>query len=287
MTSLIVMLRNFLDTRSGGFVVALSLALVVAVGSADYFTGYFLSFGLFYVAPIALVAWYVSRTAGAALALLSTLVWYCVNSVFTPPELGREILIWNSAIRFGFFIVISLLLSSLKEAYARQKDLARTDLLTGLLNRRAFEDHARIELIRASRSRNHVAVFYLDLDNFKALNDSRGHAAGDGFLRQVGTVLRSSLRSTDFVGRLGGDEFAVLLAGTSEAQVRETASRLQAAVLHVAGDLGAPVSVTIGVATSDGSDDIESLIKRADDAMYRGKASTKGSIMLDLVPGDA
>lgn len=282
---MIRLIQGFFQARSRTSLVLMSLALVIGIGSIDY-ADYF-SLGLFYVAPIALVAWYVSRSAGVAFALLSALVWYFINSAVVPPQMAQEFLIWNSAVRFGFFMVIASLVSSLRLAYDQQKTLALTDSLTGLLNGRAFKHRASIELMRARRNKYEVAILYLDLDNFKAFNDSRGHFAGDLLLRNISIGLASSLRSTDLLGRLGGDEFAVLLAGTSAPQVRATASRLQAAVLSVAPALEPPVTLTIGAVTSDGFEDIESLLSRADNMMYQGKASLRGSILVNRIEGDA
>lgn len=282
---MIAVLLSFLGARSKAFLLAASLTLVVGIGVADYLTGYHLSLGLFYVAPISLVAWYVSGTAGFAFALSSASLWYAVNSVFAPAGVSPTILAWNGVVRFGFFTIISSLLASLKEAYGRQSQLARTDPLTGLLNSRAFADEARLELLRASRNRYEVAALYLDLDNFKALNDSKGHAAGDTLLADIGHTMKRSLRATDIVGRVGGDEFAVVLSGTSRAHAQATARRLQSAIHLVSSQTDPPVSVTVGVVTSDGSEGIDAIIRRADDMMYRGKAASKASIRMDWTEG--
>ncbi len=273
-------LRNLLNGRSRAFFIGSAAVLVAAIASADLVTGYQVSVGLLYVVPVALMAWYVSRLASAAVAMISALTWYAVSAFNAPEEVGTPILAWNGAIRLGLFILISILMSSLKEAYDHQRRLARTDPLTGLLNGRAFEEEARLELMRAQRLNYEVGVLYIDLDNFKRLNDSRGHAAGDLFLKDMGTVLKSKLRATDVIGRLGGDEFGVILAATSRPQVLAIATRLQEALAHLSATAQPPVTLTIGGVTSDGSEDIDTLIGRADNIMYRAKATGKGSIQL-------
>ena len=281
------LVRKFLRARSKAFLFGASLVLVAAIGFADYLTGYHLSLGLFYVAPISLVSWYVSRPAGFMFAFLSALVWYSVNSAFAPLPVTPSVIIWNTIVRLGFFIIICSLLASLKEAYARQSDLARTDPLTGLLNSRAFVDEATLELARATRNKYEITTLYFDLDNFKALNDSRGHAAGDSLLRDIGNIVRSTLRSTDIIGRLGGDEFAILLSASSRDHALSTANRLQAAIHRVSSQQEPSVTVTLGAVTSNGSEGIESLIRRADHMMYQGKVTQKGSIRFDVTEGDA
>ncbi len=278
---------NFLGALSKISLLAISLAMVVAIGVADYVTGYNLSLGLFYVAPISIVSWYVSRRAGIVLAGISAIVWYLVNSIYAPPNLAHAILIWNSAIRIGFFIIISFLLAALKKAYDRQNDLARTDQLTGLLTSHAFANEARLELARATRNKYRIAVLYIDLDNFKSYNDSRGHAAGDSLLRDIGLALKSSLRATDVAGRVGGDEFVIVLSAVSQMLAQATASRLQSAIHRVTLGQTPQVTATIGVVNSDGFDDIEALMVRADSMMFQGKATSKGSIQVEKRKDDA
>lgn len=278
-----LLLRRLVKARSRAFFVLAAAVLVAGIAIADLATGYQVSVGLMYVIPIALVAWYVSRLAGVAVAVTSALIWYAVSSLNAPPGVGGAILVWNGAIRSGLFILISILISSLKEAYDHQRLLARTDPLTGLLNSRAFEEEAQLELMRARRLNYEVGVLYIDLDNFKSLNDTKGHAAGDLFLKDLGMALKSNLRATDIIGRLGGDEFAVILAATSRSHIEAIAVRLQEAVGRFASGVQPPVTMTIGAVAARESEDIDTLIGRADNVMYQAKGVAKGSIQF----GDA
>src|SRR5581483_9052415 len=112
-------------------------------------------------------------------------------------------------------------ISERKRAERELRRLADQDALTGLLNRRGFLDGVQRELRRMQRAEERGALLSLDLDNFKQVNDSAGHAAGDRVLRATADVLRQRLRATDVVGRLGGDEFAALLLDVDEPQARE------------------------------------------------------------------
>jgi diguanylate cyclase (GGDEF)-like protein len=275
MLSLSLRFMSLLSRRS---MIVLAVLLVLLIGYADFVTGYYLSLGLFYVVPVALLAWYVSRRAGLVGAALSALTWHAVNAVYAPLGLAPAVLVWNSAVRFGFFSIIGFLLSSLKTSYERHSELARIDPLTGLLNSRAFDEALRLELARAQRQSYEIAVVYIDLDNFKSINDSMGHAAGDALLRDVGRSLTQAVRATDIVGRVGGDEFVVVLSSISAISARATAGRLQDLIHQVAGGHAPGVTATAGIALSDGTDPIDSLIERADALMYHGKATAKGSI---------
>ena len=165
----------------------------------------------------------------------------------------------------------------------RLQYLAEHDHLTGLLNRRRFEEELSRELARASRAQTSGAVLSVDLDGFKAINDSAGHAAGDAVLREVARTLSRNLRETDIVARLGGDEFAILLPNTGPEPARKTAEHLLEA-LHSATVLvdGTPLRPTasVGVALfDDESGRPEELIVDADLAMYAAKSQGRDQIV--------
>ncbi len=150
---------------------------------------------------------------------------------------------------------------------------ANTDDLTGLLNRRALEERLGAELSRSSRHSLDTTIILLDLDSFKRVNDSGGHAAGDDLLRAVGRLLKEQCRQPDIVGRLGGDEFLVILPMTSPREAMVLVGRIQAGLPGLA-DLGQgePVTVSIGVAASpQHGTTVSSLMATADAAMYKAK----------------
>jgi diguanylate cyclase (GGDEF)-like protein len=117
----------------------------------------------------------------------------------------------------GMFLVVVVVLSSLRGAWEREKIHARTDSLTGVSNARAFFEVAAVELARARRYQRPFTIAYLDLDNFKQVNDRFGHEVGDDLLQIVARTLREGSRASDFVARMGGDEFVVLLETLGEA----------------------------------------------------------------------
>ncbi|HEX5004332.1 MAG TPA: GGDEF domain-containing protein [Gemmatimonadales bacterium] len=150
---------------------------------------------------------------------------------------------------------------------------ANTDELTALLNRRALEERLGAELARSTRHELDTTIILLDLDNFKLVNDSGGHAAGDELLRGVGRLLKEQCRQPDVVGRLGGDEFLVILPMTSPREAMVLVGRVQArlADLEKLGQ-GHPVAVSIGVAAAPRhGTTVSSLMAAADAAMYKAK----------------
>jgi diguanylate cyclase (GGDEF)-like protein/PAS domain S-box-containing protein len=161
-------------------------------------------------------------------------------------------------------------------------DVSRSDSLTGLLNRRAFYEDVQRRIRRLGRSRETGALMYVDLDNFKQVNDTRGHEVGDEVLRRVGEILRGNTRGTDIVSRLGGDEFAIWLDAADDAVAAKRADVFLAAsavLRKYSGSAAAPLMLSIGIAVYDESykEDMNQFISRADAAMYAVKKRGKGS----------
>jgi len=166
--------------------------------------------------------------------------------------------------------------------------LSSTDSLTGALNRRAFEEKGNAEVDRSRRYHLPMSVVAMDVDRFKLLNDSRGHAAGDCVLVTIADVMRSLLRSTDHLGRYGGDEFVLLLPATGTEGARELAERLREQIDAVAVEFQGetiPVHASFGVATLEAkpmgevaTDSWEMLLHRADAALYRAKARGRNRV---------
>jgi diguanylate cyclase (GGDEF)-like protein len=160
---------------------------------------------------------------------------------------------------------------------------ARTDPLTGLMNRRAFLEELSRRLDRLDREKQPGALLYLDLDNFKPVNDQLGHEAGDAALRAAAQLLRGAVRPTDLVARLGGDEFALWLDGADQRIATGRAQRLlndaPLALAHVSLNAETPISFSIGIAVRESgtNEDLSHMVMRADTAMYAAKRAGKSA----------
>lgn len=162
----------------------------------------------------------------------------------------------------------------LAERLAQAEALAERDALTPTYNRRAFLRELHRTMSEVERYKSPAAVLYVDLDGFKALNDSHGHAAGDAVLRHVGRLLAESVRESDVVGRLGGDEFGVILNRVTAEEGRAKAQSLGekingSAILHAG--VAHRISASIGVHAIATTEDPETALARADEAMYADK----------------
>ena len=204
------LLANF-EKQSTFFRIVAGFSLIGAIGIVDFLSGYELAFSLFYVIPISLLTWYTSRSLGIVASLASALVWLGADITSGHPYSHPLIPIWNILIRLAFFVLFTVLLSAIRSAGERERELARMDYLTGAVNSRLFYEMAQMEIERLQRYGHPFTLAYIDLDNFKSVNDQFGHSMGDQVLRTVVTTARKHLRVTDVVARLGGDEFALLL----------------------------------------------------------------------------
>jgi diguanylate cyclase (GGDEF)-like protein len=254
--------------------------LLSIIGVADYFTGTDISISFFFLAPIGIAAWYINRDAGMGVSFASGVIWFVVNGPALPvQEFSFPVLLWNAGVRLGFFVVVAALLSVLRQAIDRERALARTDYLTGVKNDRSFYEQADIELRRARRHRRPTSIVYIDVDDFKELNDRFGHNEGDSALRTIGAALLHDLRTTDVVGRMGGDEFAILLPEAGEGGAIKIVKRLHKLLMAEMRVNRWPITLSIGVLTCmTPPPDITQLMKEVDAIMYEVKRSGKNRV---------
>jgi diguanylate cyclase (GGDEF)-like protein/PAS domain S-box-containing protein len=163
-----------------------------------------------------------------------------------------------------------------RAAEARLAALSQHDELTGLLNRRGIGQQIEYGLRAAARSGRHDTLLYADLDRFKPINDTYGHAEGDVVLREFAEIIRDTIRSTDFAGRLGGDEFAIYAVGVGLSEANVLVERLQRAVsVHNqaarARGRAFDIAFSLGIAETTSEDSRDSLLARADTALYLAK----------------
>jgi diguanylate cyclase (GGDEF)-like protein len=165
----------------------------------------------------------------------------------------------------------------------RLEELATTDPLTRLLNRRALADRLAIEMDRARRYACDLAILLIDIDYFKRVNDTAGHIAGDEVLRQIAGCIQAAVRTVDIVSRYGGEEFVVILPETSPEGAATFAERLRMGIeahLFTMGSLEIRLTVSIGISTFPAADisSADDFIARADQAMYRAKQDGRNQV---------
>ncbi len=257
--------------------------LVVSLGLIDYLTGPEIAFSIFYLFPILLVTWFVGRSVGIVISIVSAVVWLLADLLAGHIYSHQIIPYWNMSMRFGFFCITVLIMSKLKYSLEQERNLARTDPLTQVPNSRHFMELANIEINRADRYRHPFTLAYLDLDNFKSVNDHFGHSVGDTLLLSVADTIKKSIRVVDIVARLAGDEFAILLPETGFESARLAVQRIQENLLVCMRKNEWPVTFSIGVVTFVKiASTVDEAIRTADTLMYSVKNGGKNGIKHEI-----
>lgn len=270
---------GFLNQRSKTFLLTTGLVLVASLGLLNFFAGPDVSFLIFYVLPVFLASWFVGRGAGLWMCLASGLTWVVVSRDWVEHYTNPAVPYWNAAVSLGFMVILACIVSALKRSHEQERELARTDYLTGAVNGRHFAEVAALEISRAERHGHQFSVAYMDVDDFKLVNDRHGHSAGDRLLRAVAETMREGVRDIDVVARLGGDEFAVLLPETDAVASQVVIRRVRRRLLDLAREHGWPVTYSIGVITWDEPPaDVDGMLRAADDLMYSAKRNGKNRV---------
>ncbi|MBN2541648.1 GGDEF domain-containing protein [bacterium] len=270
---------NWFLKQSQILTVFIGVLLVLSIGVLDYITGYWISFSIFYILPIGFITWTLSKSSGIVFSLMSTCAWFTAD-ILSEHEYEHPLIpIWNAMVRFGFFIIVTLLLHRLKVALDTEKKISRTDFLTGVSNIRAFYAIAKEKINDALEFEQPLTIGYLDLDNFKDINDEFGHQKGNEALKVFTKAVKEHIRSQDVVARLGGDEFVILLPGTAFAEAKTIFTRLHEFMTDEINKSSYKFTVSIGVVTfSKPPASVNSMVKEADNLMYVAKKSGKNRI---------
>ena len=266
-----------------GHAIALCAALFVALAVADVVTPPALNLTFAYIFVILLACWNIGTVAaliyaGLAFAMQVYALWDLRAPQITP--VYWWIIVGN---RLFTFLVVVVLTAPLRSLYRHQLASARLDSLTGAVNRRHFLEVLAVEIARSKRAQQPFTVAYLDCDDFKQVNDTRGHGEGDVLLRTAVETLKQNLRVIDTVARVGGDEFVVLLPSTSSEEAAFTMERLRADLNRVMAANSWAAGFSIGVGTFEGGErSPDDVIACCDVLMYRAKGENKNSIVREL-----
>lgn len=253
----------------------------LGVAGVDLFTGSEVRLYPLYFIPIALAATNFQRNHALLTAVTCAVLWALSNYQAGLHYSSNWIWVWNVLVQGFAFVLVAKLISDLRASKIREGELAREDRLTGLLNARAFHEQAPHLLALCQRDAKPIVMGYIDLDDFKSVNDMQGHQRGDAVLQIAAHIMQSALRSSDLLSRLGGDEFAVLLPNTSAEAASETFERLRRAIELGMRAAGCKVTGSIGaVAYSHAPTNENELIDAADRVMYGVKQSGKNRVQV-------
>jgi diguanylate cyclase (GGDEF)-like protein len=229
---------------------------------------------------LAFAAFLALRVAYAAISPALT-----TSFVQDPFQIGAFL----AAMVYGFCLTMALAVMLFREKQLELLLQARRDPLTGMRNRLSLQEHAEIEMLRASRNRQALSIILFDLDYFKQINDRHGHQAGDAALKAVAECIRSVMRSSDMAFRFGGEEFLVLLPGAAASQAAAVAERFRTELAQIEVELEActlKLTASFGVVEwRAGEESWDHLVRRADQALYQAKHGGRDQVIAPIQVG--
>ncbi|QFZ13528.1 MULTISPECIES: GGDEF domain-containing protein [Nostocaceae] len=276
-------LIEILEAKPKSFSTLLSIFTVSLIGLINYCISPEISVSILYLLPIGIAAWFVNKHTGFFVAVSSDITNLVVNQIQDQYHLHPLIHFWNALVILSFFLFVSHLLSQLKTTLINLEKLARTDNLTGLTNRGFFLDIVNSEIEKSLRHREPLTLAYVDVDNFKQINDQFGHGFGDRLLQIIAKSTTNTLRKIDVIARLGGDEFAILLPRTSYESAEVVLHRLHTVLLASMKKENLSVTFSIGAITfNNPPKSVAEIIEIADNLMYLAKKKGKNLLQHEL-----
>jgi diguanylate cyclase (GGDEF)-like protein len=276
-------------TRRTEVLYPVSLALIVAIGVLDWWSGDQILLYVLHLLPVTLLAWGRGAYAGLGGAIVATGVTLLAYG--TAAGEFRTLHMWQGIVCFVSSAAVAWAVSRVRYDRLRivglleaEHRLAREDAATGLPSARAFHERLALEIARMKRHLRPLSLLYLDIDDFKRVNDERGHQAGDQLLARVGRILQSVVRKIDLCARLGGDEFAILMPETTAEEAVAVAERVRDAMMSSFQEGGASVGTSMGLATfGEPPIDAQAPLSIADGLMYEAKRSGKNRVVQRVV----
>ena len=263
----------------GPVLLAIGLVVIAALCVLQVTEGTRVSVAEFFLVPVAAVGWFAGSLAyGVTAALIATAATASVT-LHVDPRTALAHVLAAAAARLVLYLVVLVALRAMRRLQDEHEQAALTDPVTRTANARGLRARAAGELERARRYGRPLSLLYLDIDDFKAVNDRFGHEAGDRVLVDVGHALHCTVRTVDTVARLGGDEFAVLMPETAAVAAGAAAERSRSELTRLTTPDGQAVRCSIGVATfTQPPGSVTELMQAADLLMYAAKSGGKDRI---------
>jgi diguanylate cyclase (GGDEF)-like protein len=265
-------------------VLLIAAALVALIGFVDYRTGPDVSIVVLYLIPIYLATWHGWKRSGYLICVLSAASWFYNERWASRHSVAVWMVYWDIGMKLGMYFVTAFILGRLRNALKRAETSARTDYLTGAPNRRSFYELLEVEINRARRFGRPLTIAYMDMDDFKRINDTFGHDGGDRVLQLVTATVKANSRPFDVFARTGGDEFALILPETGRDAAELVIRKLQRAVADAAHAKGYSVTMSVGVVTcAMPPKDTDEMMRSADRLMFMAKGEGGGVAKCEVV----
>lgn len=253
--------------------------LIALVAGIDYATGAQFEVAALYVAAVMYAAWSGGRLCGLTATAFATAAIVALGAIHGSPYASHFYFAVNVVNKALILLAVAFVVARARQDHMLATENARTDPLTRLANRRAFEERLTLETRRRARDPASLGCAFVDIDDFKDVNDRLGHDVGDAVLVAVAQSIGGRLRATDLAARLGGDEFCVLLPGIRREEALAVVNRIRDDLLAAMKKGGWGVTFSIGLAFVDDTQATPAeLIAQADRLMYEAKRSGKNRI---------
>jgi len=263
-----------------------AVALLGCIGLIHYLLRPQFTLSLTYLIPVGFASWYVGTRYGLFLSVLSVATWIFVEIASNQPYSPFMTYCLYAVARLSFCVGVTLLLGRFKTALSVERTLSRVDYLTGAVNWRSFYESASMEIERCNRYGCSFTIAYIDIDNFKDLNDRFGHTTGDNVLQAIANTVKINIRKVDIVARLGGDEFVILFPETSEVAASAAIQKIKNAFEQHKYLKKFSVTFSIGILTCKACPpSVDSTITLADSLMYSAKKRGKNEITQSIYTG--
>jgi len=275
------------STTQKWLLTAACFVLIDLIARLHYVTGFAYEFNTLYTLPVLASAWWLGNITCVCTTVFCLAEWAYTDIRLDGGQAGLLPLVCNTATRAVTIGCVFVLMKRLRRALHQEWDNSRRDQLCGLWNRRYFHELGATVLTIAKRHALPVTIAFMDLDRFKEVNDTQGHAVGDALLRTVADAMRAHFRSEDVLARLGGDEFAAIMPGMTAQDAQTRLESLRDKIREAMGQRRWPVTLSIGAASFavvEGG--IESMVSAADAAMYEAKAAGRDRLVLRAFPSD-
>lgn len=279
-------LLDYFSKQSKPFIVFISIMLVILIGTLDFITGTEFSVLILYVVPVFMGTWFVGTRTGLALSVCCCIAWALADKLLFRTFSHAFIPYWNLTLYLGFLFATTFFSRLLKTSLEHERQIARFDFLTRAISRRHFLELADAEINRARRYTHPFTAVYIDIDNFKAVNDTFGHDVGDELLLHVVATIKDQIRTSDIIARLGGDEFIIFFPETGAEMAMAAIDKVRKVLLLAMGKNNWPVTFSFGMVTfATPPWSVDHMIKLTDDLMYAGKKSGKNTIRHEVYRG--
>ena len=279
-SSILLSYFRFLDGLSATRICVTGLLCTALLFLLDLYSPKAYVFTFIYLLPLAFVTWFAGKKRGMGFALLLTALMTHHYYDFTVLAAA-----FDGLSTLGMFLVVVVMLSSIRQLLETEAAFSRTDHLTGVMNRRAFNELVHYENLKLRRGCCSFSLAYLDIDNFKGVNDTMGHMKGDELLKEMVGCISSNLRSTDVLARMGGDEFCIYLPKSTQDDARVVIQRIKDNLDRLLTTNDWPVSMSIGVITCmESLKDFDTIVHLADSLMYKVKNEGKDNVYYAVHP---